>query len=110
MKNFVQSGEVLDLTAPSGGVTSGLAVKIGSVIAIAAVTAAASEEFAAAVTGVFDVAAATSQAWTQGALVYWDDTAKVFTTTASTNQKAGVAVAIKDSAAATGRVRLIPTV
>lgn len=110
MKNFVQPGEMLDLVAPSGGVTSGLAVKIGSIIAIAAITAAADAEFAGAVTGVFDVAAATSQAWTVGATVYWDDTAKVFTTTASTHQKAGYAVAAKGSAAAEGRVRLVPTV
>lgn len=110
MKNYVQPGEVLDLTAPSGGVTAGLAVKIGVCIAIAAVTAAEGETFAGAVTGVFDHAAATSQAWTEGALIYWDDTAKVFTTVATSNTKAGYAVAGKATAAAVGRVRLTPAI
>jgi predicted RecA/RadA family phage recombinase len=47
-----------------------------------------------------------AQAWTAGALVYWDDTAKLFTTTSTSNTLAGVAVAIAANPTATGRVRL----
>jgi len=110
MKNFVQPGNSLDLIAPSGGVVAGAPVKIGLIIAVPAIAAAVGATFAGHVTGVFDVAAATSQAWTQGALVYWDDTAKNFTTTAGSNQKAGYAVDAKLAAAAVGRVRLQPTI
>lgn len=110
MKNYLQHGDTLDLVAPSGGVVSGRAVKIGAIIAVAAITAAEGATFAGKTTGCFSHAAATSQAWTQGALVYWDDTNKVFTTTSSGNTKAGVAIAAKDSAAAVGQVKLIPTI
>ncbi len=110
MKNFVQPGDSLDLIAPSGGVVAGAPVKIGSIIAVPAITAPVGATFSGAVTGVFDLAAATSQAWTQGVLLYWDDTAKNFTTTVGSNQKAGYAVDAKLAAAAVGRVRLQPTI
>lgn len=113
MKNYVQDGIALDLIAPSGGVVSGLAYKIGSIIALAAVDAAEGETFAGYVEGVYDVVAAThatDQAWTEGLLIYWDDTAKAFTITATSNTKAGVAVAAKASTAAEGRLRLVPTI
>lgn len=112
MKNFVQPGNVLDFTAPSGGVVSGIPLLIAAMIVIPAVNAAAGETFAGAVEGVFDVPAATdasTQAWTEGQLLYWDDTAKKFTVTATSNTKKGVAAAAKASTAATGRVKLIQT-
>lgn len=113
MKNFVSSGATLDFTAPGGGVTSGVPVKIGEAIVIPVVSAAAGETFAGAVEGVFDVPAAThatDQAWTEGMVVYWDDSAKKFTKTASTNKKAGYAAAAKASDADVGRLKLIPNV
>lgn len=113
MKNRVCNGDVLDFTAPSGGVTSGVAVKIGALIAIAVITAAQGEAATGHTEGVFDHAAAThatDQAWAVGDVIYWDDTAKVFTKTSSGNTKAGYAVAVKASTAATGRIRLVPTI
>jgi predicted RecA/RadA family phage recombinase len=49
-----------------------------------------------------------SQAWTVGALVYWDDTNKRCTTVATGNLLIGAAIAAVDNAAGstTGRVRL----
>lgn len=110
MKNYLQHGDTLDLVAPSGGVVSGRCVKVGVIIAIAAVTAAEGVTFAGKTTGCIEHAAATGQAWTVGQLLYWDDTAKVFTSTSSGNTKAGHAIAIKESAAAVGQVKLIPTI
>ncbi|AJP72271.1 DUF2190 family protein [Sphingomonas hengshuiensis] len=110
MATFFQDGDALDFTAPSGGVVAGLFYKIGVTLVFASVSAAAGALFAGYVEGVYeDAAAATSQAWTEGAVLYWDDTNKKFTTTASGNTKAGIAAAAKASAAAVGRVKLVLT-
>ena len=107
MRNHIQRGIGLDLTAPAGGVVSGKPVKIGVLIAVPSTTAAEGEIFNGDVEGCFECDAATSQAWTQGALLYWDDSAKKFTTTSTSNTKAGVAIEAKLAAAATGKVKLI---
>lgn len=109
MKNYVKTGDLLTLTAPAGGVVSGLTYKIGVAIVIATTTVAATLPFVGKANGEFDIPAATGQAWAEGALLYWDDTAKVYTTTVGSNQKAGYATAAKLSATATGRISLIPT-
>lgn len=110
MNNFKHKGVTLDLIAPAGGVVSGKTVKINSIIAIPGTTKPEGQPFAGTVEGVFDVDAKTGQAWDQGVTVYWDDAAKVYTTTADANTKAGYATAPKVAAAASGWVKLIPTV
>ncbi|MFD2855403.1 DUF2190 family protein [Seohaeicola zhoushanensis] len=59
-------------------------------------------------TGVFELPKVGSQAWTVGAKVYWDDTNKVCTTTATANTLIGVAYeAVGSGAGETlGKVRL----
>jgi len=110
MRNHIFRGIGLPLIAPSGGVVSGTGVKIGSIIAIPSTDAAEGETFNGDTEGCFEHAAATGQAWTQGALLYWDNTAKNFTTTSTSNTKAGVAISAKESAAAVGEVKLIPSI
>ena len=108
-KNFVQGGDVLDLTAPSGGVTSGKGYLIGAIFVIALVTADEGETFAGQTTGVFELDAAT-HATTQGideaGPVYWDATAGKATKTASGNTLIGAAVQTKVSTAASVKVNL----
>ncbi len=108
MKGFVQDGDVVTLTAPSGGVTSGVGFKVGAIIAIACSTVAAGLPVEAAVEGVFDHTSDTGAAWAEGDKLYWDDTAKVFTKTTTSNTLAGVAVAAKTSGAPVGRIKLSP--
>lgn len=105
MKNYVQPGDTLTLTAPYA-VASGAGLLVGSIFGVATAAAAISTPVEAAVTGVFDLAKATGAAWTVGARIYWDDTAKNCTTTASTNKLIGVAVAAAASGDTVGRVRL----
>ena len=93
MKTFVQPGESIEFTAPSGGVTSGVGVLIGALVVIATVTAAAGARFNALVEGVITHAKPGSQAWAEGVGLYWDNSTKVFTTTASGNTFAGYAAA-----------------
>lgn len=106
MKNYVQPGDVLELTAPSGGVVSGTAYLIGSLLVIATVTAAQTEKFNGQVVGVVEHAKVSAQAWTEGVKVYWDNSAKLFTTTSGGNTLVGVAAKVADNPSATGFVRL----
>lgn len=106
MKNYVQPGESLEFTAPSGGVVSGRPVQIGQLLVIATVTAAEGVRFNGITCGVISYTKAGSQAWTEGAIVYWNGT--VFTTSAAGNFQAGVAVEAVAGGAGdtTGIVRL----
>ena len=107
MKNYVQPGATLTLTAPYA-VTSGDGLLVGSIFGVAAGDAASGATVEAALTGVFDLTKIGSQAWTVGAKVYWDDTNKRCTTVATDNTLIGVAVqAVAGGAGDTiGRVRL----
>lgn len=108
MKNFIQPGDVLDLTAPLGGVVSGGVYQIGQLLVVAGISASAGDAFTGKVTGVFSVTKVGSQAWTVGALVYWDDGNTRFTTDPTGNLLAGHAVEAVGAGAGetTGVVRL----
>ncbi len=99
MKNYVQHGDNVTFTAPSGGVTSGVPVLIGDLLVVPVASADEGDDFAGQITGVYDVTKVGSQAWTEGATVYWDDGNSRFTTTASGSYKAGVAVGAVGSGA-----------
>ena len=106
MKTYVSEGDVLTLTAPTAGVVSGTAYLIGSLVVIATRTVAQTLEFEGQVTGVVSHAKVSAQAWTEGAKIYWDDTAKNFTTTSGGNTLVGVAAEAAANPTATGKVRL----
>lgn len=108
MKNFVQPGECITLTAPTGGVTSGKLYLIGGLVVVASATVAEGLAFEACTCGVFDLDKPGSQAWTEGQKLYWDDTGKVCTTDATKGQLIGTAAAAVGAGAGetTGRVRL----
>jgi predicted RecA/RadA family phage recombinase len=106
MNNFKSIGENLTLTAPSGGVVSGLGYLIGSLFVVATVTADETELFVGRVIGVVTLVKTTGEAWTEGAKVYWDNSAKKVTTTSSGNTLIGVAAAAAASADTEGDVRL----
>ncbi len=93
MKNFVQPGESVEYTAPMGGVTSGAPKQIGKLLVVPAVTVAAGARFNGVTCGVFTVTKVGSQAWTEGAIVYWDAGNNRFTTSSGGNLQAGTAVA-----------------
>ena len=107
MKNFVAVGNILTLPAPSA-LASGDGVLVGAIFGVAQVSVAIGEDVPLLVTGVFELPKAPSQAWTVGALVYWDNAARVATTTATGNTLIGVAVKAVGGTAGetTGTVRL----
>ncbi|MFW8636627.1 DUF2190 family protein [Cribrihabitans pelagius] len=107
MKNYVQPGNTITLTAPYA-VTSGDGLLVGSIFGIASADATLNDPVEAALVGVFDLTKVGSQAWAVGAKVYWDDTNKRTTSVATSNTLIGVATeAVAGGAGDTiGRVRL----
>jgi predicted RecA/RadA family phage recombinase len=106
MKTYVQPGEVLTYTAPAGGVVSGTLYLIGALVVVATVDAAATEKFAAFVGPGVVMAPKATGAWTEGAKLYWDNTAKNVTTVLTANTLIGVAAQAQASGDTTGAVRL----
>jgi predicted RecA/RadA family phage recombinase len=107
MKNFIAVGNTLTFTA-SAALASGAGVLIGAIFGVAATDIANGAQGAANLTGVYDLPKTASQAWTVGAKIYWDDTAKRCTTVTTSNTLIGVAVLAVGGTAGetTGRVRL----
>ena len=101
---YLAEGELLPFTAPTGGVIAHEPVLIGVVVVIPKDTVAATEEFVGHVRGRFLVPKP-NQAWTEGALVYWNNTASNFTTTAGSNTRAGYAIRAVASGAANFKAR-----
>jgi predicted RecA/RadA family phage recombinase len=106
MNNFIQPGDDMTFTAPSGGVVSGNAYLIGALLVVAKNTVAEHLPFPGAAKGVVTLPKHTGTAWTEGELLYWDDGAGEITTVATSNTRAGVAAAAAASGDTTGTVRL----
>lgn len=105
MKNYVQDGDTLTLTAPYA-VTSGGGALVGAMFGVAVGDAANGALVALRTTGVFSLAKTTGAAWTVGQKIYWDNTAKECAGTATGNTLVGVATAAAASGDTTGIVRL----
>jgi predicted RecA/RadA family phage recombinase len=107
MRNYIQPGHALTLAAPYD-VVSGDGLLVGAIFGVASHDALSGAEVETQLTGVLDLAKVASQAWTAGAKVYWDNTAKRATTVASGNTLIGVAVLAVGSGAeeVIGRARL----
>jgi len=101
---FVQEGDKVDYT-PSSAVAAGQVVVQGDLVGVAVQAIEANKLGAIAVTGVFDVVKTTG-AISAGTKVYWDDTNKYATTSATGTKYMGKAVKAAASADATVRVRL----
>ena len=107
MKNYVQPGNTITLTAPYA-VTSGDGLLVGSIFGVAASTAASGDPVETALEGVYDLKKVASQAWAVGDKIYWDNTAKNTTKTLTSNTLIGVATDVVAGGATDliGRVRL----
>jgi predicted RecA/RadA family phage recombinase len=107
MKNYVQPGNTITLTAPYA-VASGDGLLVGSIFGVATGSAALGETVEAALVGIFDLKKVASQAWAAGDKVYWDNTNKEATQTATANTLIGIATEAVAGGAGDviGRVRL----
>lgn len=106
-KNFVEKGDTITCVAPVGGVVSGVLYLIGALAVVAAITAAAGEEFEGHVTGVWDFTNKTpANTPTFGARAYLNAAGTEITTTASGNTFIGVFISSGGSGSGACRVRL----
>lgn len=104
MKNYVQKGENLTLTAPRA-LVSGAGFLVGSIFAVASADAASGAPVVGVTEDVFDLPKAVG-AVTPGAKAYWDNTAFVVTTSASGTVLIGAFTQAAASADSTGRVKV----
>ena len=104
MKNFVQPGNTVTVVAPVA-VNSGDGLLVGALFGVATATAAIGTNVEMITVGVVDLPKA-AVAVTQGAKVYWDDTAKNVTTTSAGNTLIGCAIVAAAVGDGTVRARL----
>lgn len=105
MKNYIQAGANLSVIATAAA-AAGAGVKEGSLFGIAQADVEAAGSVTIVRKGVFSVAKVSAQAWTIGAKIYWDDTAKLFTTVSTSNTLVGAATAVAANPSSTGDVLL----
>lgn len=105
MKNYVQRGDTLTLTAPET-VVSGALLIVGSFVGVAAHDADNGDDVETSLTGVFTLPKAAG-ALSQGAKLYWDSANKNVVSVASGNTLIGHAVTVSASGSSEVNVRLI---
>lgn len=105
MTNSVSKGEVLDYVVPSGGVSSGDLVEVGSLVGVALVDGAENDVVSVNIKGCYEIAKDITEAVTQGQALYSDGSGAL-TTTVSTNVLAGYAAEAQADTDTTAKVIL----
>jgi len=105
MRNYVQPGDSISITA-SATASSGDGVLVNNLFGVASGKAAIGDPLLLVTTGVFDMPKVSANTFAVGAVVYWDDTNKVITSTASGNMRVGLAVTAAANPSASVHVRL----
>jgi len=106
MKNFIQTGDVLNL-APGADVASGVGYLFGAALfGVATGDVASGATGAFAVDGVVEIAKTSALAISVGDRVFWDATNKCVNKTATAQQCVGIAVAAAANPSATVKILL----
>lgn len=108
MKNYVQHGDTLSLTAPAGGVVSGSPYLIGAIFGVAAHNAVEGDPFELRRKGVVTLPKKTGEAWSEGSVLYFDPATGNLTTTAGSLKKVALAVVAAASADVVGSAVILP--
>lgn len=106
MKNFIQPGDMITVTAPADGVTSGQGVVVGNLFGVAAITAVEGESVEIATVGVYELPKLASAVIAAGARIAWDGTAKQVVLPGTGMIPIGIAILAAGNGATTVRVRL----
>lgn len=109
MSTYIQPGQTVTLTAPGGGVVTGVAYQVGQLFVVSQTTAAAAASFEGTLVGVHVLPKDNAQAWTEGASLYWDAGGAEISTTATGKQLIGVAAVVAGSSDTTGSILLLPS-
>lgn len=107
-RNFIQDGETVTVPAPTGGVSSGDGVLIGSLFGVALTAAAAGEAVSIRTVGVFELPKTEALAIDIGDRVFWDAAEGVVNKTEAGQVCVGVAVSAAANPSATVMVKLGP--
>lgn len=105
MKNFMQDGDFMEVTL-AAAIISGAGLLVVDTFGFATKSGGIGDKVNIALEGVFEHAKA-GVAITQGAKMYWDNTAKVLTNVAMGNKLIGVAFEAALIGDATAKVRLM---
>jgi len=106
-RNFVQSGSQIEVVAPTGGVTSGVGVLVGTTFGVALVTAVAGVTVAIGTDGVWDLLKLNTEVWIVGDKIFWDNTnARATNVPTAGCRMIGNATAAAANPSTAGRVRL----
>jgi predicted RecA/RadA family phage recombinase len=107
MKNFIQAGDTITATAPSGGISSGAGMLMGSLFGVAAFTAEEGDPVEIKTTGVFELPKTSGDTPAAGDLIYWDGAADEATTNSGSDEVLiGAATEAAGGGDAVVRVRL----
>ena len=108
MRNYIQPGDSLAVAVPyASGVASGDGVLVGALFGVAAIDGTQNATVEAQTKGVFDLTKEPALAMTAGARVFWDNTNRRVTTTATGSFSIGIATQAALAADATVRVVLM---
>ncbi|MFM6987336.1 MAG: DUF2190 family protein [Arenimonas sp.] len=106
-KNYVQEGDVINHTNASGStITSGSGVLVGSWLGVALADIPSGATGSVQISYVFTLPKLSTDAVAQGVSLYWDNTNKRLTTSASGNTLAGRAAAAAAAGVATVQIKL----
>lgn len=105
--NYIQPGDTVPVALPYARAT-GQAFQVVNLFGVAAVTGTTGDVVECHIEGVFEITTLTTDTPAVGAVMYWDNTNRRLTTTASTHLPVGIAIAAKASGAANTRVKLVP--
>lgn len=106
-KNFQKPGRVHSVLVAPYAAVAGAGMQVGSIFGIANADIANGGTGELELEGVFYTAQATNaEAWTEGVALYWNDSGKLFTTTASTYRRVGFASQAKANPSTVGYVRI----
>lgn len=108
MQNYIQRGEVITLTAPTGGIVGGGVILAGKLLGVAVTDAAEGAAVEAMVEGVFSLPKASADDVAVGDALYWSATNGNLTKTASGNTKAALAIKAAGAGATTVNAKLCP--
>ncbi len=103
--NYVGPKSPITIPAPAA-VIAGQAILVGTIVGICGAAAGSGDQLALEVEGQFTVPKVSAQVWTAGAKLYWDDTAKLFTTVSTSNTLCGFAGLAAANPSSTGLVCL----
>ena len=109
MRNYLQRGDALYVSAPTAGVLSGQGLLVGSIFGVASEDALPGVTFAMWLKGVYALPKTAAQAWNLGDPLYWDTTNLVVSNVASAGPKIGFAITAAANPSTVGQVLLVPT-